>query len=260
MLLLALDASAKLPQLQRAAPSPPEDSEEASVNTDSEELPSSKKPRIAVDSRPKDPLLEDDELATSLCSNSVALGYKKRRQRTAPEQLRVLEQFYEQEKTPSQIMRESLATQLGMTPRRIQVWFQNKRAKDKRFAKTDEELSSVSPQANNEPIVTTVSPPTQMMTINFFSGPSYVPPTQYPVDPTKKETTIPQYRPPPKLPPFSPPSGPLPRLPPAAAVPSPAFVPPRYVPPSNILHRRHPQQEITGTETLPPIRVSVGFL
>lgn len=58
---------------------------------------------------------------------------KKKRHRTTPEQLRVLEEVFEYEKTPDLQLRQRLARQLNMTPRRVQVWFQNKRAKEKRM-------------------------------------------------------------------------------------------------------------------------------
>jgi len=57
----------------------------------------------------------------------------RKRQRTTPEQLEVLEKVYENEKLPNSDLRKELAIQLGMTPRRVQVWFQNKRAKEKRM-------------------------------------------------------------------------------------------------------------------------------
>jgi len=60
----------------------------------------------------------------------------KKRIRTTPEQLRLLEKTYEQEKIPSQSLREELALKLVMTPRRVQVWFQNKRAKERRMRKS----------------------------------------------------------------------------------------------------------------------------
>jgi len=60
----------------------------------------------------------------------------KKRIRTTPEQLRVLEKTYERETNPSQSLREEIARKLGMTPRRVQVWFQNKRAKERRITKS----------------------------------------------------------------------------------------------------------------------------
>lgn len=61
---------------------------------------------------------------------------RKRRCRVTSEQLRVLEMTYRQDRMPPSEERENLSTQLGMTPRRVQVWFQNRRAKDKRARAT----------------------------------------------------------------------------------------------------------------------------
>jgi hypothetical protein len=61
------------------------------------------------------------------------ISQPKKRQRTTPEQLEVLEKIYEKEKLPGSDLRKELALKLKMTPRRVQVWFQNKRAKEKRM-------------------------------------------------------------------------------------------------------------------------------
>eukprot|EP01130_Rhizamoeba_saxonica_P013559 TRINITY_DN579_c0_g1_i1.p1 TRINITY_DN579_c0_g1~~TRINITY_DN579_c0_g1_i1.p1 ORF type:complete len:170 (-),score=37.51 TRINITY_DN579_c0_g1_i1:60-569(-) len=58
---------------------------------------------------------------------------KKKRYRTSNEQRIVLEETFKTEKLPNIELREALAKQLNMTPRRIQIWFQNKRAKEKRL-------------------------------------------------------------------------------------------------------------------------------
>jgi hypothetical protein len=64
---------------------------------------------------------------------------KKKRQRTSPDQLAILEQIFQTDKMPSQQTRVQLADQLGMSSRRVQIWFQNKRAKVKRgLAKSNE--------------------------------------------------------------------------------------------------------------------------
>jgi hypothetical protein len=65
-------------------------------------------------------------------ANLSLVETRKRRHRTTPEQLRILESAYRHERMPSLELREKLAQQLNMTPRRVQIWFQNKRAKDKR--------------------------------------------------------------------------------------------------------------------------------
>jgi len=73
----------------------------------------------------------------------------KKRIRTTPEQLRTLEKTYEREKIPSQGLREELALKLGMTARRVQVWFQNKRAKERRLKKSLRQQQHLS--NNNHP-------------------------------------------------------------------------------------------------------------
>ncbi|KAI9299366.1 Homeodomain-like protein, partial [Cunninghamella echinulata] len=55
----------------------------------------------------------------------------KHRRRTSRAQFKILEtSFYENAK-PNATMRRWLAHKLGMTPRSVQVWFQNRRAKAK---------------------------------------------------------------------------------------------------------------------------------
>uniref|UniRef100_A0A6B2LJU6 Homeobox domain-containing protein n=1 Tax=Arcella intermedia TaxID=1963864 RepID=A0A6B2LJU6_9EUKA len=74
-------------------------------------------------------------------------GSSKKRFRTTPHQLQVLEKTYEADKMPSLALREDLAQKLGMTPRRVQVWFQNKRAKERRNTKS---TSSSNPPSGQE--------------------------------------------------------------------------------------------------------------
>jgi len=66
---------------------------------------------------------------------------KKKRQRTSPDQLAILEQIFQTDKMPSQQTRVQLADQLGMSSRRVQIWFQNKRAKVKRGISKSGEVS-----------------------------------------------------------------------------------------------------------------------
>jgi hypothetical protein len=66
---------------------------------------------------------------------------KKKRQRTSPDQLAILEQIFTTDKMPSQQTRVQLADQLGMSSRRVQIWFQNKRAKVKRGVSKSSEIT-----------------------------------------------------------------------------------------------------------------------
>ena len=58
-------------------------------------------------------------------------AFKKKRRRTSPEQLRILVNTFLRYPMPSLQMRVELSKKLGMTPRAVQVWFQNRRAKEK---------------------------------------------------------------------------------------------------------------------------------
>jgi len=77
---------------------------------------------------------------------------KKKRQRTSPDQLAILEQIFQTDKMPSQQTRVQLADQLGMSSRRVQIWFQNKRAKVKRGIGKSEGIQQApdSPQLDSD--------------------------------------------------------------------------------------------------------------
>lgn len=55
----------------------------------------------------------------------------KHRRRTSRAQLKVLERSFEENPKPNATVRRILAQQLDMTPRGVQIWFQNRRAKAK---------------------------------------------------------------------------------------------------------------------------------
>ncbi|KIP01555.1 hypothetical protein PHLGIDRAFT_55548, partial [Phlebiopsis gigantea 11061_1 CR5-6] len=55
----------------------------------------------------------------------------KHRKRTTRPQLKVLEDVYKYDTKPAAALRKKLADELGMVPRGVQVWFQNRRAKEK---------------------------------------------------------------------------------------------------------------------------------
>jgi len=103
-----------------------EESEVDVSDDDSEPISSGKKRGSITDDSGDsgNPKKEDDD---------EEITQPKKRQRTTPEQLEVLEKIYEKEKLPGSDLRKELALKLKMTPRRVQVWFQNKRAKEKRM-------------------------------------------------------------------------------------------------------------------------------
>ncbi|KAJ2790715.1 hypothetical protein H4R21_006455, partial [Coemansia helicoidea] len=57
-------------------------------------------------------------------------GHRKRARATS-EQVSVLESVFMVNRSPASRLREDLAARLGMAPRQVQVWFQNRRAKEK---------------------------------------------------------------------------------------------------------------------------------
>ncbi|KAJ1964192.1 hypothetical protein IWQ62_003002 [Dispira parvispora] len=57
----------------------------------------------------------------------LALVLKAKRKRATAEQVQVLNRVFETTSFPSTEMRKELAKQLNMTPRTVQIWFQNKR-------------------------------------------------------------------------------------------------------------------------------------
>ncbi|KAJ2004919.1 hypothetical protein GGI04_002438, partial [Coemansia thaxteri] len=59
-------------------------------------------------------------------------GFSKKRHRLRPEQTRRLLEIFERTTKPDSDMRKVLGKQLDMTPRTVQIWFQNRRAKIKR--------------------------------------------------------------------------------------------------------------------------------
>ena len=79
----------------------------------------------------------DESYSPSTTGNDPLIGSgdnRKGKTRTSinPKQLVVLQATYEKEPRPSRAMREELAAQTGLTAKVIQVWFQNRRSKDKK--------------------------------------------------------------------------------------------------------------------------------
>ncbi|KAG0245083.1 hypothetical protein BGW41_004340 [Actinomortierella wolfii] len=64
----------------------------------------------------------------------------KRRQKTSRDQSIILERAFMENPMPDASMRDELAQRLDRTPRGIQVWFQNRRAKDRQREKREQEL------------------------------------------------------------------------------------------------------------------------
>ncbi|KAJ1721661.1 hypothetical protein LPJ53_003850 [Coemansia erecta] len=68
---------------------------------------------------------------TDLKQNFYNPYHVKHRRRTTKEQLELLEGTFKNTPKPSSDIRKALAQKLGMTAREVQIWFQNRRAKQK---------------------------------------------------------------------------------------------------------------------------------
>ncbi|KAJ7901989.1 hypothetical protein B0H14DRAFT_3852035 [Mycena olivaceomarginata] len=80
----------------------------------------------------------------------------KHRKRTTSAQLKVLEGIFKRDTKPNAALRTELASQLNMTARGVQVWFQNRRAKEKTKAakgaqKAPKDGDSPSPRSSEDP-------------------------------------------------------------------------------------------------------------
>ncbi|KAJ2746407.1 hypothetical protein GGI20_001403 [Coemansia sp. BCRC 34301] len=77
--------------------------------------------------------------ALSSTKSSAKLAHRKRARATS-EQVTVLESVFLVNRSPASRLREDLAARLGMAPRQVQVWFQNRRAKEKTQQRTPRAL------------------------------------------------------------------------------------------------------------------------
>jgi hypothetical protein len=81
----------------------------------------------------------------------------KHRRRTSRAQLKVLEKSFSENPKPNATVRRILAQKLDMTPRGVQIWFQNRRAKAKlqrrKSGEESEESSAQQQQQQDSPVL-----------------------------------------------------------------------------------------------------------
>lgn len=95
-----------------------EDYDDANRRVDEEDAPSAWDPL-----KTPAPLLHSKMARTSAAAATPGLSStSKKRRRTTPEQLRVLEDAYEEESKPSVEQRNSIADKTNMTARAVQIW------------------------------------------------------------------------------------------------------------------------------------------
>ncbi|GAA5901372.1 hypothetical protein JCM6882_007759 [Rhodosporidiobolus microsporus] len=109
----------------------------------------------------------------------------KHRRRTSPPQLKILEYHFEINSKPDVTLRKALSEQLDMTPREVQVWFQNRRAKVKKLReKAEREAAAAAEEAarkgevydpNAAAAVTALNAPANELPIPPSFAPSFQP-------------------------------------------------------------------------------------
>jgi hypothetical protein len=136
---------------------------------------------------------------------------KRKRSKTTPDQLRILMDEFQREPMPNATTRQTLAARLDMTPRSVQIWFQNMRAKVKKAnsgsAPGDEKKStnaspaltdaeSDGPAKKRQRVVTGEEESDDKMAIeqpqsrrNSITGPAPAMPVAIPATVTAKPTT-----------------------------------------------------------------------
>lgn len=85
-------------------------------------------------------------LPPSSCGGILRVSKKRERICIKPSQLKLLEEFFQKNPNPDRDYREKISTETGMSTRRVQVWFQNKRAR----VRKDREGSSTPEETNEE--------------------------------------------------------------------------------------------------------------
>ncbi|KAF7198907.1 homeobox protein MIXL1 isoform X1 [Nothobranchius furzeri] len=121
---------------------------------------------------------------------NVVQTHRRKRTNFTQEQLQVLENFYSNIKYPDIYLREQLGALTGLQEARIQVWFQNRRAKSRRQvgtsapgkaskAPTADPVAQLHMRMGHQENVHNSSPATEMQRIGAFGGNNSFRPTMY---------------------------------------------------------------------------------
>ncbi|KAF9545775.1 hypothetical protein EC957_010523 [Mortierella hygrophila] len=94
----------------------------------------------------------------------------KRRRRTSRSQFKTLEKAFIENPKPNASTRQQLAQRLSMTPRGIQVWFQNRRAKNKQ-ANTTVHQANPNPSTDDTQVEDDIGPEGDPLLAPDESGP-----------------------------------------------------------------------------------------
>ena len=124
--------------------------------------------RAAGSGIPKDMGGPDPDAEPEAESMEGAVKARRTRQSFSWRQVAVLEQVFEQDPLPRQALRAQLAERLGVLPRTVQVWFQNRRQKQKQI----QQAMGQSPPSFRSSNVRLVSiPPMDHGTCDAYTGP-----------------------------------------------------------------------------------------
>nr|AUF42085.1 putative homeodomain protein [Volvariella volvacea] len=122
----------------------------------------------------------------------------KHRRRTTSSQLKVLESVFKRDTKPNAALRGQLAAQLDMTARGVQIWFQNRRAKEKlkvaKLAAASRGLDAPFPSNDSPPsavVTNTPSPSERQEPSTDASADSQPSPNEQPASEDKDEAQTP---------------------------------------------------------------------
>lgn len=84
--------------------------------------------------------------------DNASLARRKRR-RTSPHELSILNQEFQMGSTPSKARRIEIAKKVSMTEKAVQIWFQNKRQSLRRLKSTDKEVTELPPTPDSSSVM-----------------------------------------------------------------------------------------------------------
>ncbi|KAJ1965384.1 hypothetical protein GGI12_000816 [Dipsacomyces acuminosporus] len=147
------------PQFQQPHESPPPSQQQQQTQAKQEQESQQQQQQqqhSAAASIPDQQLMQPDtEQSAHKSSNDLKQNFYnpyqvKHRRRTTKEQLVLLEETFKTSPKPTTEIRKALSGVLGMTPREVQIWFQNRRAKQKNQALRDSALARASAEQQQQ--------------------------------------------------------------------------------------------------------------